>query len=118
MIGARGNQLTGSIIMRFFRTAALALLVTGLPVVASAQVVGEATFECSGGKSIKATFYSDKVDLVLSDGRSMTVPQAMSASGARYANADETFVFWNKGNTAFITEGANGAETYSDCVTK
>ena len=32
----------------------------------------------------------------------------MSGSGARYANKDESFVFWNKGNTAFITEGAAG----------
>jgi len=30
---------------------------------------------------------------------------AMSASGARYANKDETFVFWNEGDTAFVTEG-------------
>jgi membrane-bound inhibitor of C-type lysozyme len=48
----------------------------------------------------------------------LSLPQAMSGSGARYANKDESFVFWNKGNTAFITEGAAGEETYSDCVTK
>lgn len=54
----------------------------------------------------------------LSDGRSLSLPQVMSGSGARYANKDESFVFWNKGNTAFITEGASGEETYSDCVTK
>ncbi len=41
----------------------------------------------------------------------------MSGSGARYANKDETFVFWNKGDTAFITEGKNDNQTYSDCVT-
>jgi membrane-bound inhibitor of C-type lysozyme len=40
----------------------------------------------------------------------------LSGSGARYANKDESFVFWNKGDTAFITEGASGEETYSDCV--
>ena len=48
----------------------------------------------------------------------MTVPHAISASGARYAKPDESFVFWNKGDTAFITEGANSAETYSACVLK
>jgi membrane-bound inhibitor of C-type lysozyme len=42
----------------------------------------------------------------------------MSASGARYANKDETFVFWNKGDTAFVTEGKDGKETYSSCATK
>jgi membrane-bound inhibitor of C-type lysozyme len=81
--------------------------------------VAVAKFACQGGKTIDATFYSNSVDLKLSDGRSMQLPQAMSASGARYANKDETFVFWNKGNTAFITEGpGEGKETYSGCVTK
>ena len=68
--------------------------------------------------SIEATFYANSVNLKLSDGRSLTVPQAMSASGARYANKDETFVFWNKGDTAFVTEGKDGKETYSGCATK
>lgn len=80
--------------------------------------VAEATFKCKDGKSVAATFYASSVDLKLSDGRSMTVPQAMSASGARYANKDESFVFWNKGDTAFVTEGADGKETYSGCVAK
>lgn len=77
-----------------------------------------ALFTCDGSKNITATFYpkDDKnVDLVLSDGRALTVPHAISASGARYANADESFVFWNKGDTAFITE--NGTMTFSNCVT-
>lgn len=77
-----------------------------------------ATFKCQGGKSIEATFYASSVSLTLSDGRSLTVPQAMSGSGARYANKDETFVFWNKGDTAFVTEGDDGKDTYSGCATK
>lgn len=78
-----------------------------------------ANFACSGGRSITATFIngtSSSVQLVLSDGRKMTLPQAMSASGARYANKGETVVFWNKGNTAFLEE--KGKTTYADCVTK
>ncbi|MGZ5917067.1 MAG: MliC family protein [Methyloceanibacter sp.] len=85
-----------------------------------------ATFTCKGGKTIGASFYADKVELKLSDGRSLSLPQVMSGSGARYANKDESFVleqgryglFWNKGDTAFITEGAAGEETYSGCVAK
>ena len=46
----------------------------------------------------------------------MSVPQAMSGSGARYANADESFVFWNKGDDAFITEGDPDKPTFADCV--
>jgi membrane-bound inhibitor of C-type lysozyme len=40
----------------------------------------------------------------------------MSGSGIRYANADETFVFWSKGDTAFVTEGADEKQTFADCV--
>ena len=83
--------------------------------------VSIATFSCDQGKTIGATFYSKSVSLVLSDGRKLTHPQTVSASGARYANAGETFVFWNKGNTAFIEEGNTHVDTppqtYANCVT-
>jgi membrane-bound inhibitor of C-type lysozyme len=77
-----------------------------------------ALFTCADSKIITATFYptDDKyVDLQLSDSRNLSVPRAISASGARYANADESFVFWNKGDTAFVTEG--DTTTFKDCVT-
>ena len=99
-----------------FAILAIAALLT-LPALAETPVA-TATFKCQGGKSIEATFYASSVSLTLSDGRSLTVPQAMSGSGARYANKDETFVFWNKGDTAFVTEGNDGKDTYSGCATK
>jgi len=77
-----------------------------------------AVFICAGSKTITATFYptDDKyVDLNLSDGKKLSVPRAISASGARYANSNESFVFWNKGDTAFITE--DGVTTFTDCIT-
>lgn len=77
------------------------------------NVINSVTFYCSGNKSIQAIFFADKVELSLSDGRNMLLPQAISASGARYANSDESFVFWNKGNTAFINEG--DAATFENC---
>ncbi len=74
------------------------------------------SYVCSESKTIKAIYYKDSVDLVLSDGRSFSLPQAISASGARYANADEAVVFWNKGQGAFITEGANpDNQTFKNC---
>ena len=75
-----------------------------------------ASFLCKDSKSVIATFSSADAALTLSDGRTMTLPRAQSADGARYANADESVVFWNVGNTAFITEGKDGAETYSGCI--
>jgi membrane-bound inhibitor of C-type lysozyme len=95
---------------------AAATLVAATAMARAEEPTGRATFACKDGKSIEATFYSDKVDLKLSDGRTMTLPQTMSGSGIRYANADETVVFWSKGNTAFVTEGADEKETFSDCV--
>lgn len=79
--------------------------------------VNAVEFLCDNNKSIGATFYPDNdthVDLKLSDGRVLPVPRAISGSGARYANSDESFVFWNKGDTAFITE--NGTTTYANCA--
>jgi membrane-bound inhibitor of C-type lysozyme len=98
----------------------LAIVAVVLAVVAqdarAEDPVSQVKFVCKDDKSIDATFYSDKVDLTLSDGRSMSLPQTMSGSGIRYANSDETFVFWSKGDTAFVTEGADERETFSDCV--
>ncbi|MGH7141756.1 MAG: MliC family protein [Minisyncoccia bacterium] len=95
------------------------------PATTSVQTIGPVTFACDAGKSIEATFNNvqngtSSVSLVLSDGRATTVPQTISGSGARYANAGETFVFWNKGNAAFIEEGDTNVpsptETYQNCV--
>lgn len=106
--------------MRLLRQGLFASIVlAGLAGTALAQTpTAEAVFACKDDKSIKAVFYPEKVDLTLSDGRSLELPQAMSGSGARYANTDETMVFWNKGNTAFITEGGDDKQTFSDCVTE
>jgi membrane-bound inhibitor of C-type lysozyme len=75
-----------------------------------------ASFRCADGRHIQAVFINGSqpsVSLSLADGRHLDLPQAMSASGARYANADESVVFWNKGRTAFLEE--HGQRSYSDC---
>jgi membrane-bound inhibitor of C-type lysozyme len=72
---------------------------------------------CKDSKTITATFHipeDQTADLVFSDGRTLSLPHAVSADGARYANADESIVFWTRGNSAFVTE--KGTETYSDCT--
>lgn len=96
------------------------------------QPTATAAFACDAGKSIGATFYEGSstpssdtnqpptpggsVSLALSDGRSLTLPQTESGSGIRYANADESFIFWGKGNTAFVQEGADQQQTYTGCI--
>lgn len=76
---------------------------------------------------ISATFYDqktgEKVDALFVDRRvtftntklgTMTLDQAISADGARYATTDESIVFWNKGNSVLITQNGkivfNGTE--------
>ena len=78
-------------------------------------IINSATFNCAENKSIQAIFFKDKVELTLSDGRNMLLLQAISASGARYVNSDESFVFWNKGDAAFVNEG--DLNTFKDCST-
>lgn len=93
-------------------------------------LVSKVNYDCSGSKKIEASYFegptikvkageppkpSGKVSIVLSDGRTMTLPQTISGSGIRYANEDESLVFWSKGEGAFITE--KDRETYSNCVT-
>jgi hypothetical protein len=91
----------------------------------------EASFSCDNGKSIDATFFQGEtkapikegeppipagsVKVVLSDGRTMTLGQSISADGARYANPDESFVFWNKGNGVMVLENGK-ALNYLGCI--
>lgn len=51
-----------------------------------------------------ATFINAEPNLVYISGSlgSLVLTQGMSASGARYVDATETTVFWNKGNTALF----------------
>ena len=77
--------------------------------------VANVIFVCLQQEAIHAVFYKNLVKLDLSDGRHLSLAQTISASGARYANSSESFVFWNKGNTAFVTEGAT--TTYQNCAT-
>jgi membrane-bound inhibitor of C-type lysozyme len=102
------------------------------PTTIPVQPIASFMYQCDGGKTIAAQYYNGtstpstssttpptpggSVALVLSDGRSMTLPQTISADGARYASSDGTFVFWSKGNTAFIEEGATQQQTYSNCI--
>ncbi|MBW7984376.1 MliC family protein [Enterobacillus tribolii] len=46
------------------------------------------------------------------DGTPLTLPQTVSASGARYSNG--TYTFWSKGNKAFIER--NDKVVVDDCT--
>ena len=66
-----------------------------------------------------------KVDLMLSDGRAMTLTRMMSEDGLRFSNRDapnageEQLTFWTTGNNAFVVEDENNnedLETYEGCI--
>ncbi len=72
-------------------------------------VVGgkQVTYRCEGGVRIVARYFSlsDEslhfVKVWMPSGKEYTLPQAVSASGARYTDERE-LVWWNKGDTAFV----------------
>jgi membrane-bound inhibitor of C-type lysozyme len=74
------------------------------------------TFTCDENKKILANFFDNKVELTLADDRNLLLMAALSGSGVRYTNWDESVTFWNKGNTAFIEEGATDTVTYANCI--
>ncbi len=80
----------------------------------TSSVVASAGFFCDGGKSIRAVFMTNGAEVTLSDGRTENLSHAVSADGGRYTNTDESFVFWTKGQGAFVTE--NGTTTYANCI--
>jgi membrane-bound inhibitor of C-type lysozyme len=80
------------------------------------EPISSARFACADNKSIYAEFYKNFVHLEFGGQKTLYLPQTISADGGRYANADESIVFWNKGNTAFVTQGDPNNETYKDCA--
>jgi len=101
------------------------------------QPIATAHYQCDAGKTIDAQFYEGtttppstpgqppqpggSVKVQLSDGRTMTLKQTISADGARYSDGDpqkqgaETFVFWSKGNGALVLEN-NEQKNYIGCI--
>jgi putative lipoprotein len=56
-----------------------------------------ARFDCDT-LALTATFHDNRVVIEVPEQPSLTLPQAISASGARYSNGTDTF--WNKGQEA------------------
>jgi membrane-bound inhibitor of C-type lysozyme len=99
--------------------------------VQTATLINTVLYSCNGGKTINTAYYQGEnkppagpdmppipggsVVLNLSDGRNMTLNQTISADGARYANPDESFVFWSKGEGALVLEN-NQEKSYIGCI--
>jgi membrane-bound inhibitor of C-type lysozyme len=97
-------------------------------------LVATAVYSCDQGKTITAAYFSGpqapqpkpgqpptptgSVDVSLDGGATTTLSQTISADGARYGNAGESLVFWNKGNTALVMKNGSTDTSYSNCATK
>lgn len=94
------------------------------------QPIAQATYICNNDKTIDAAYYKGEtktvepgeqpiptgsVKIALSDGRVLNLVQTISADGARYANSDESFIFWSKGNSALVLEN-NVEKSYIGCI--
>jgi len=96
----------------------------------SSTLISQVFYQCNGSKTIDASYYkgatmpspqpgqppspTGSVSLILSDGRQLTLPQTISASGIRYANSDESVIFFSKGEGALVLE--NNQQTYIGCI--
>lgn len=73
-----------------------------------------AVYICDGANAMEVGYGDDMVEVRLSDQREFTLEEKVSASGDKYANEDDTAVFWVKGEDAFFEE--NGSKTFNNCV--
>lgn len=80
-------------------------------------------YETKTGERLDVTYYTltddslDFVRVVLPDGQKYTLPQTVSASGARYSDG-MTLVWWSKGDTALVEVRGDDGEwvsRYEEC---
>jgi len=100
---------------------------------ASAQSPGPINtvrYACDHGRSLVVEYFAGAartapngmplpgghVIVTQADGVRHTLQQTASGSGIRYANESESYVFWSKGDGAFVEEGPSQTVTYSNCV--
>lgn len=84
---------------------------------------GTVFYSCYDKKSITADYkegtstfpVNGSVHLILSDGREIILQQTKGDKGSRYANADQSFVYWGKGDKALVLE-KNTNVSYANCV--
>ena len=72
-------------------------------------------FQCDDNKSMAATFHlsANMLDLMLSDGRVLTLTNVPSSDSTQYISTDGTIRLWSKGQGTFLQEGDK--TTFSNC---
>lgn len=98
-------------LVRMFSIAGAAITI-GLAGPALADAT--ARYTCGDGTALTATFTNDPAaaKLVFADGKTLTLPQVISADGGRYA--DSTTEFWIRGNGGRLTVSGKETECKTD----
>lgn len=114
------------IFLRFSLPGALLLGLAGCaPAPHTLTVTGGApiAYQCANDQKVQVSYYAlsddslNFIKLALPDGKDYTLPQVVSASGARYTDEHEA-VWWNKGSEGFVEmrgEGGEWQSAYTDC---
>lgn len=77
----------------------------GPPTLGQDTIVDVRSLRCDDGRVVSATYLAgprSRVTLQLGD-TGVEAASVVAASGARYATADESLVWWNKGDTTALT---------------
>lgn len=100
-------------IRRTGTVALVALALTTLSLGFPSYAQDAQTYHCSPTEKLSIKVVEGAaIEVTLPDGRTVVLPQAESASGAKYSNGSLTV--WSKGNTALVEEG--GTVKWQDCV--
>lgn len=98
----------------------------------TSDLIAGVVYQCDNGKVIAAAYYegepaptpepgepptpTGRAEISLNGGPAIPLMQTLSASGVRYANADESFVFWNKGEEALVMRNNQMDLDYTNCT--
>jgi membrane-bound inhibitor of C-type lysozyme len=73
-------------------------------------------FVCDDKRTIRVVVYKHFAHLETQSWNVSYLPQTLYASGVRYANDDDSVVFWIKDKVAYIAEGTPDNITYKGCT--
>jgi membrane-bound inhibitor of C-type lysozyme len=108
--GDISTRVTG-LPVKLMAPALLAVGLWSIPQLAHAQTF--AFYYCRDGTEFVVAFYQGRRAAYLKlDGKTITLPRRLAASGSRYVKDD--VMFWIKGKTAILKRGRQSTECTTD----
>ncbi|MFA5841737.1 MAG: MliC family protein [Candidatus Paceibacterota bacterium] len=106
--------------------------VENIPLPTANIPIATVLYLCDGEKTLSAAYYkgpeapvpdpgeppmpTGSIELSIDGQASSTLAQTISVSGIRYANPDESLVFWSKGDSVLIMRNNSMDLDYTNCV--